>query len=169
MALPYADSRLLNVLAERYGVRRSELVLFYMPYGPFGFLASCQRARFSLDDQEWQSVEHYFQAAKFAAHAVLFDEVRTARDPWLAKAIAGRNRHQRLANWHQVRDQVMRRAYVARFAADRRAMRLLMATRLRPVVEVSLLDRYWGCGADGKGMNRIGEIVMSIRKSRQIG
>ena len=40
---------------------------------------------------------------------------------------------------------------------------VLLGTGDEEIVEDSPTDGYWGCGADGKGRNRLGEILMEVR------
>lgn len=166
MALPYADGWLMRRLAARYGASTSDLVLFYSPIGPWGPLASFHPQRFWLDGCEWPSAEHCFQAAKFVHRPDLFAAIHAAKSAFDAKAIAARNKHLRPRNWHAVRDGVMRRANEAKFGSSARLMRILTNTATRPIVEVAHEDRYWGCGPDGSGTNRAGELLMELRAAQ---
>ncbi|MEQ9606295.1 MAG: NADAR domain-containing protein [Kiloniellaceae bacterium] len=40
---------------------------------------------------------------------------------------------------------------------------LLLSTAEEPIVENAPGDYYWGCGKDGTGLNRLGEILMETR------
>ena len=40
---------------------------------------------------------------------------------------------------------------------------LLLDTGDEVIVENAPRDYYWGCGADGSGKNRLGEILMEVR------
>ena len=41
--------------------------------------------------------------------------------------------------------------------------RLENANGKRLLVENAPMDFYWGCGADGSGQNRLGDILMQVR------
>lgn len=41
---------------------------------------------------------------------------------------------------------------------------LLLSTKKRELVENSPFDRYWGCGGDGTGANRLGVLLMEVRQ-----
>ena len=41
---------------------------------------------------------------------------------------------------------------------------LLESTGSKLLVENSPKDSYWGCGADGKGKNMLGQVLMEIRE-----
>jgi ribA/ribD-fused uncharacterized protein len=38
-----------------------------------------------------------------------------------------------------------------------------LSTGDEEIVEDSPIDSYWGCGADGKGQNNLGKILMEVR------
>jgi ribA/ribD-fused uncharacterized protein len=40
---------------------------------------------------------------------------------------------------------------------------VLLATRDQMLVENAPNDYYWGCGADGSGQNKLGQILMEVR------
>jgi ribA/ribD-fused uncharacterized protein len=40
---------------------------------------------------------------------------------------------------------------------------LLLSTGDEPIVENAPGDYYWGCGKDGSGRNRLGQILMDVR------
>jgi predicted NAD-dependent protein-ADP-ribosyltransferase YbiA (DUF1768 family) len=53
--------------------------------------------------------------------------------------------------------------------ADIRAV--LLATEEEPLVENAPRDYYWGCGADGGGQNKLGQVLMTVRavlRSREV-
>ncbi len=37
-----------------------------------------------------------------------------------------------------------------------------------PIVENAPGDYYWGCGKDGSGKNKLGEVLMQVREILQI-
>lgn len=54
--------------------------------------------------------------------------------------------------------------YALRRKFQRRELaELPVATDGRRLVENSPLDRYWGTGSDGSGLNRLGELLMKLR------
>ena len=40
---------------------------------------------------------------------------------------------------------------------------LLLSTGDALIVENAPMDAYWGCGPDGQGLNRLGQILMRVR------
>jgi len=39
----------------------------------------------------------------------------------------------------------------------------LLATEEELLVENAPRDYYWGCGADGSGQNKLGQVLMTVR------
>jgi N-glycosidase YbiA len=116
-----------------------------------------------LDGKWWPTSEHYFQAQKFAGtpHE---EEIRLTKKPNDA-ARKGRDRSRPLReDWEQVKDDVMRRAVLAKFRSHPDIREILLSTGDQLIVENAPGDFYWGCGADGSGKNRLGQILMEVRE-----
>jgi ribA/ribD-fused uncharacterized protein len=129
---------------------------------PYGCFSNFSRHGLELDGVWWPTSEHYFQAQKFAGTPHV-DEVRRAPTP-RAAANRGRERHRPLrADWEQVKDDVMRRAVLRKFETHADIRAILLATGDEEIVENAPGDYYWGCGADGSGQNRLGQILMEVR------
>ncbi len=113
----------------------------------------------------WPTVEHYFQAAKFATTAVSYAEkIRQVRHPRDAKRL-GNDRSQPLrADWEQVKDSVMQLALRKKFMTHPRLHERLLASGTAKLVERAPHDRYWGSGQDGTGLNRLGTLLMQVRR-----
>jgi N-glycosidase YbiA len=141
------------------------IIYFYSPREqPYGCFSNFSRHGFELDGLWWPTSEHYFQAQKFAGtpHA---EEVRQARTPKEAAAM-GRDRSRPLRpDWEAVKDDVMRRAVRRKFEAHEDIRAILLATGDELIVEKAPKDYYWGCGADGSGKNRLGQLLMEVRAS----
>jgi ribA/ribD-fused uncharacterized protein len=115
-----------------------------------------------LNDRVWPTSEHYFQAQKFAGtpHE---EEVRQAKSPMIA-ARMGRSRKRPLRkDWEKVKDDVMLQALRAKFTQHPELKKLLLGTGDAPLVEHTKNDRYWADGGDGKGLNRLGILLMRLR------
>jgi ribA/ribD-fused uncharacterized protein len=57
----------------------------------------------------------------------------------------------------------MRRAVLAKFTAHAELRVLLLATGDEKIVEAADGDHFWGCGANGRGENWLGRILMEAR------
>ena len=66
-------------------------------------------------------------------------------------------------DWNQVKDAVMRKAVIQKFRTHANIREILLATEDEVLVEDSPIDYYWGCGKDGSGQNKLGQILMEVR------
>ena len=57
----------------------------------------------------------------------------------------------------------MQRGLLCKFQTNRNIGEILLSTGDKLIVENAPQDYYWGCGADGSGKNRLGEILMKVR------
>jgi len=139
-----------------------EPVYFYVPNAENGCFSNFSPHGFELDGTYWKTSEHYFQAQKFVGtdYAEL---VRKAATPKQAAEIGRRRDLPLRTDWEQVKDDVMRRAVLKKFATHADIRTILLSTGERDIVENAPNDYYWGCGRDGMGKNRLGEILMETR------
>ena len=68
-------------------------------------------------------------------------------------------------DWEQVKEDVMKVALKAKFDQHPKLKRLLVSTGKQLISEASPRDSYWGTGKDGKGLNRLGVLLMELRDS----
>jgi len=138
-------------------------IYFYSASEEYAGFSNFSDHPFKLDGATWPTVEHFFQAQKFpgSPHA---DAIRRARSPTQAKSLGRSRKFPLRPDWESVKDDVMRRAVLKKFQthADLRAQ--LLATGDAELVEKAPRDYYWGCGASGKGQNRLGQILMEVRQ-----
>ena len=119
-----------------------------------------------MDGKEWPTTEHYFQAQKFAGHASLQEQIRTARSAREAFNIARNPAHASLirSDWATARLNVMLKALRAKFTQHEDLKRLLKNTDTRILVEnAGANDAFWGAGVDGNEGNHLGELLMQVR------
>lgn len=115
-----------------------------------------------MDGVWWRTVEHYFQAQKFedAGHSARIRDARRPKDA----AILGRSRALPIRpDWETVKDTVMLEALRVKFRTHPALRALLLETGNQEIVENAPGDFYWGCGADGSGRNRLGQLLMQVR------
>jgi ribA/ribD-fused uncharacterized protein len=143
-------------------------VYFYSTTDKYGAFSNFSPHGFELDGHYWPTVEHYFQAQKFedTHYRERIRRARTAKD---AKRL-GRSRdlppH---PDWESVKDDVMRRAVSKKFETHADVRALLLSTGDDELVENAPGDFYWGCGKDGTGLNRLGQILMEVRAALREG
>ncbi len=133
-------------------------------------------AEFDVDGVNYATAEHFMMAEK----ARLFDdtdaleEILTAASP--AEAKAGGRRVQGFTDevWKQHREDIVRRASVAKFRSDDELRNYLVGTGDRVLIEASPRDRIWGIGmgrnnpsaekpSEWRGLNLLGFALMQAR------
>jgi ribA/ribD-fused uncharacterized protein len=142
------------------------VIYFYTTVDEYGAFSNFSRHGFELDDHYWPTSEHFFQAQKFVG-TEHYEAVRRARSPKMAARI-GRDRSRPLReDWEEVKDGVMLRAVQRKFETHDELRELLLGTGDAKIVENAPGDYYWGCGQDGSGLNKLGEILMRVREELQ--
>lgn len=141
-------------------------ILFYRLNEPYGEFSNFSPHPFKINGKQWPTSEHYFQAQKFAGteHE---EEIRQAKSPMIA-ARMGRSRQRPLRpDWETVKDEIMRQALRAKFTQRPELRKLLIETGDAQIIEHTRNDSYWGDGGDGKGKNRLGQLLMEVREQLQ--
>ena len=130
---------------------------------PYGCFSNFSPHGFMLDNLYWTTSEHYFQAQKFIGTPYL-EKVRQTRTPKDA-ANMGRDRSLPIRpDWKQVKEHVMQLAVLRKFQTHADIREILLSTGEELLVENSPIDYYWGCGKDGSGKNRLGQILIQVRE-----
>lgn len=129
---------------------------------PYGCFSNFSPHGFKLDELWWATSEHYFQAQKFAGTEHV-EVIRLAKTPGDA-ANMGRSRDRPLRpDWESIKEDVMQQGLLCKFKTHQDLGKILLSTGDKLIVEKADHDYYWGCGADGSGKNRLGEILMKVR------
>ena len=137
-------------------------ILFYSTKGEHGGFSNFSAHPFELDDLRWPTSEHFFQAQKFEDEEYR-EKIRTTNSPMIAARL-GRSRAVPIrSDWDHVRDEIMLRAVRAKFRAYKVLADELLATGDEEIIEKTTRDKYWGCGSDGTGQNKLGLILMQVR------
>ena len=117
---------------------------------------------FQLEDKEWPSVEHYYQAMKFDDQAYQ-ETIRCADHPKKARKL-GRNRFRSIRkDWRDVKVVYMTRAVYTMCRTYPDIATKLLTTGSKRLVENSQYDYFWGCGRDRRGDNHFGKVLMNVR------
>lgn len=139
------------------------VIQFYHSDQKWGKFSNFSQHAIYLDGKIWATVEHFYQAQKF--HNTAFEEViRLTETPTLAKERA----HEFLKihsifNWNDIKEKIMYRGLQAKFTQHPELGELLISTENKILVERADTDSYWGDGKDGKGKNRLGNLLMQLR------
>ena len=138
-------------------------IYFYKINDEYGCFSNFAHYGFELDGKWWMTSEHYFQAQKFCGTE--YEEIIRLLDNPMKAAEMGRNREVPLrADWEQVKDDIMRKAVLAKFTQNKDIKNVLLSTGKETIVENTSNDYYWGCGKDGSGKNMLGIILMELRE-----
>jgi len=131
--------------------------------GEYRFLSNFYPCRIVWDDEEYPSAEHAFQAAK-TLDPLEATSIRKASTPFQAKQ---RGRKVTLRDdWEEIKDFVMLEILRRKFSVLEFRDRLL-ATKDANLVEGNTWgDLYWGV-CDGRGKNRLGELLMHVREEQK--
>jgi len=137
-------------------------IYFYSRTDEYGDFCNFSLHGFELDGNYWRTVEHYFQAQKFAGteHEAV---IRRARTPGDAKGLGRSTKYPLRDDWEDVKDSIMHRAVMRKFETHDDIRQRLLDTADEKLVENARGDYYWGCGANGTGQNKLGEILMDVR------
>lgn len=138
--------------------------------GEYEFLSNYYPSRiiFDKDDEHVmyaKTVEHAFHAAKTYNIYEQID-ILAAHTPGQAKRL-GRQCTLR-PDWEKVKDDVMRTFLCKKFAIPELRDKLLATGDATLIEGTTWHDNYWGvCSCDkcgGRGRNKLGELLMEIRK-----
>lgn len=139
-----------------------DVIKFYSVSHDYGEFSNFYVSNFKLKVKSWKSVEHYFQAQKFAGTEYEV-KIQKSSTPHQAAEL-GRSRKVKIRNdWEKVKDNVMFEALSAKFSQNNFLREKLISTGTSILIEDSKNDNYWGIGADGKGLNKLGKMLMKLR------
>ena len=117
-----------------------------------------------IDNKNWNTSGHYFQAQKFVGTPYLErirhmqrlqDAFDFSREPTLSQWLR--------SDWEKVKLSVMYKALLAKFSQHKDLKDLLLQTGNRELIEHTSNDSYWGDGGDGRGQNNLGKLLMRVR------
>lgn len=128
---------------------------------PFGGLSNHAIGHFMLDGEQWRSIEHYFQAQKFAGSPYA-DEIRNTLSPQDTVQRAALYQDACRPDWEDVQDLVMWKALLYKFQCIE--FRPILLKTGDEAIVANIPDPYWGSGPQGNGENRLGQLLMKIRE-----
>jgi ribA/ribD-fused uncharacterized protein len=124
---------------------------------------------FAVDGARYANVEAYFQGAKSLGMPDHDDAVRLlAESASPEEAFRIGRTHGVRPDWEAVKESVMGEALRAKFTQSDELRALLLATGAVPLVQLKPGDAYWGTGADGRGRNRLGALLMALRATLRV-
>lgn len=134
--------------------------------GKYRFLSNFAPAKVILDEVEYPTTEHAYQAAK-TLDASDRRKIRNAETPGEAKKL-GRKLKVR-PDWDKVKFDIMEDLVRQKFTKHDDLKRALLNTEDFYIEESNhWQDVYWGV-CNGKGENHLGKIIMKIREELKNG
>lgn len=138
-------------------------IKFYSVQAPFGEFSNFALYPIRLKGKTWSTSEHYFQAQKFLG-SPQETKIRKAPTPMKAAQLGRTRKVPIRKNWDKMRDNIMYDAVKAKFEQHPTLKKLLRSTKDAILIEHTENDAYWGDGGNGKGANKLGKILMQVRK-----
>jgi N-glycosidase YbiA len=137
-------------------------IKFFKTKETYGCFSNFSRHAIYLDERQWATTEHYYQAQKFIG-AIHYDHIAKAETPRIAADLGRNTGFPIRADWEQVKVEIMKKCVRAKVLQHPQIKKLLLETGDEELIENSPYDSFWGCGKDGSGYNMLGKILMEIR------
>ena len=144
---------------------RSNQIRFYNRGEPYYEFTNFYPTNVFIDGKYWLTTEHYFQAQKFVGTPYVEkirnlptprDAFQLSRDPLVSRW--------RCSDWESVKDDIMLKALRIKFTKCVALRDKLRSTGEKELVEHTSNDSYWGDGGDGSGQNKLGKLLMQVRR-----
>lgn len=158
------NQKLGHMLPLKSKFNKSEPILFYHSDQPWGELSNFSRHAVFIDGVIWPTTEHYYQAQKFRSKRDQY-LIRSAPTPMIAKFKAYEMLESAArADWEAIKESIMLLALRAKFSQHPELTKKLLSSGERQLVELTNNDNFWGDSGDGTGQNRLGKLLMQVRK-----
>lgn len=153
-----------------WGPNKRNHIYFYHNNKPYYEFTNFYYARFNLRGQDWPTSEHFFQAQKYPNNSALQARIRNAATPREAFNITREavNDQYKDPKWDTNKFQIMLEAVRSKFNQHPALKNMLLKTGDSVLVEdAGANDTVWGAGADYRGTNHLGRILMHVRDELQ--
>lgn len=127
------------------------------------FLSTVSEHPFELEDYQWPTAEHYYQAHKFEGMSYA-QEILAAATGHDAFKRGNKRFKRKVGAWKDKRRVWMTRALYRVTVEYPSIKQSLLETNDALLIETSLYDHYWGIGRDQRGENILGKVWMDIRQ-----
>jgi ribA/ribD-fused uncharacterized protein len=148
--------------ATSYG---SNQIRFYNHGEPYYEFTNFYPTNVFIDGKNWPTTEHYFQAQKFVGTPYVEkirrlpsprDAFQLSRDPLVSRW--------RRSDWESVKDDIVLKALRVKFSENVVLREKLRGTGEKELVKHTSNDSYWGDGGNGLGQNKLGKLLMQVRR-----
>lgn len=170
------------------------MILFYDDKSPYYEFCNFYPSEIEYKGRKYQTSEHAYQSQKFTNNIYYLDLVANSDTPnkcfslanqkkgrFTSKWFVNKNIYGSLTvneaidnsllynfkpieNWENLKDQIMFEIVYCKFSQNLRLKEILLNTGDQILVENSPRDNYWGIGSEGNGQNKLGKILMYVRK-----
>ena len=115
-----------------------------------------------IDGTTYPTAEHAFHALKFDDPRIR-EKIVNSSSPVTAFHLGKKYKPQRRADWDDIKVGVLEDIIRRKAQQNPDVKEALLLSGDEQIVELNENDGFWGSGADGKGMNHTGKILMKIR------
>jgi len=141
-------------------------IKFYEPEGSHGWMSNFFPSPITIENRTYPTTEHYYQSRKFSLPETkdIMEAIIKAPTPGEAFKLSRLHEAKIREDWNVHKKRDMFRAVIFKFKQHPDLQKKLLETGDAILIENSPKDAFWGCGADGKGFNLLGHILMNIRQ-----
>ncbi len=127
------------------------------------FLSNFYSHQMLYNNFSFSCAESAYQAQKFVHIPHIFYRFLslTGKEAWLE---AEANLNNRRADWPSAHTNTMYVILLEKFQSNKALAKKLLATGNAYIVEHSSRDYYWADGGDGRGFNKLGQMLMYVRQ-----
>ena len=160
--------------------KEKEVVLFHgadASKGEYRNFSNMSEHKIEIEGVEYQTVEHYFQAAKakeFEKDDELYEKILKAKTPKAVKALGKHVKNFDKETWDSKKDDIMKQGIRTKFVQHPELRKQLLETGDKQIGYADPRNTYWGIGTSQtsekskfsskwRGQNRIGKILMDLR------
>ena len=144
----------------------TDKILFYRPTEPYFELSNfylCEQNS-SMLGRKSICLENLYQAIKFhPEHPELVEMMINVKTPEIAFKLSKKYDSFIRKDWRDINVAAMKQLLRDKFSGNEDLKKLLLGTGNSILVENSPRDDFWGCGKNGDGKNKLGELLMEIR------
>ena len=136
---------------------------FYKEFGEYGYLASYSNHGFTIDNVFYPTVEHFYQASKFA-DINLKKRIINCKTPKEASVIGRDRNNKRIDDFNKIKLDIMYKGVYEKFRQNPDILNKLLNTGNEEIREMTTKESYWGVGPQLDGENHMGIILMKVRE-----
>lgn len=137
--------------------------IFFSRHDTQELLGSASHHPFTLEEQEWPTAEHYYQAKLFDNPSIQTKILALPNAKAVERFVRWRFL-QKKKGWKALRQVLMTRAIYTKCKTYPEVAEKLLATGDKILVENSAYDYFWGCGRDRRAENTYGKVMMNVRE-----